>query len=236
MQALTVDPKNIFYRRNAIYNYIEVVDAESGTVLAVQNDYNENVLLGKMDDLLEVTIGDKTLLMQRGMTLSEYKPISHKYSRPLADLIVQAIVEGLGVTKACEKFGVGYSTFMRWCEKVPELGQEIDKAKTYRAEKSHDKIMEIADTLETKQLNKTQVDALKAAGDLHKWSAEKSSPQKFGNSKDKPNQGALQIIINTGISREEPTTVEVIDESKRESPRTEREIRIVSAEDNGEVN
>lgn len=218
MQSLTLDPQNIFYRTNVVYGYVEVVDAVSGQVLAVQQDYNENFILGKMDDLLEVDIDGQKILMQKGMTLSTYKPVNSRFSRPLADLILQEIIEnGTGITRACKKFGVGYSTLMNWADKNEDFGKALDRAKRYRADKTHDEVMDIAEDLKSKTLNKTQVEALKAAADLKKWSAEKSDPHRFGNSKEKAAQGAVQIVINTGISREEPTTVEVIDESKRES-------------------
>jgi hypothetical protein len=210
MKSLTVDEKNIFYRKNAVYGYLEVVDSISGEVLAVQNDYNENFILGKMDDLLEVTIDDKTILMQKGISLGTYRPINSKYSRPLGDLIIQAITEGEGVTKACKKYGVSYATVMRWADTFPEFGKELDKARNYRAEKTHDDITDIAERLQKEQMNKTQVEALGKAADILKWSAEKSSPQKYGNRVEKGTNGAVNIVIQTGISREDPpVTIEV---------------------------
>lgn len=216
MGQLTVKSDNIFFRRNTVYDYIEAVDAVSGEVVCVQQDYNENVILGKMDALVEVEVDGKTMLIQKGLSLSPtYRPSNSKYSRPLADLILQAITEGEGVTKACAKFGISYATLMRWAEKNEEFGKALDKVRAYRAEATHDKILDIAKDLETKQLNKTQVEALKAAGDFHKWSAEKSSPQKYGGKVEKGQAGAVSIIIQTGISRvEEPITVEVEHESQ----------------------
>jgi acyl-CoA reductase-like NAD-dependent aldehyde dehydrogenase len=208
MQSLTVDPRNIFYRINSVHGYIEVVDAASGEVLSVQNDYNENFILGKMDDLVEVKIDDKTILMQKGMNLGTYRPVNSKFSKPLADLILQEIMEARGtasgITKACAKFGVTYSTLMRWAEKNEEFAKELDKAKRYRADKIHDEIADIAHELATRDMNKTKVEALGKAADILKWSAEKSDPNRFGNAKEKAAQGAVQIIIQTGISREEP--------------------------------
>lgn len=209
MLQLTVDPKNIFYRRNTIYNYIECVDALSGEVLVVQEDYNENFILGKMDALVEVTFGDKTILMQKGMSLSEYRPINSKFSKPLADLIVQSVIEGKGITKACKEFGIAYSTITRWAGQNEEFAKELEMARRNRAEVIHDKLMDIASDLETKQMNKTQVEALGRAADILRWSAEKSDSQKFGNKVDKGVSSAVNIIIQTGISREEPVTVEI---------------------------
>lgn len=209
MKAITTEEQNIFHRRNIQYGYMETVDALSGEVLAVQSDYNESFILGKSDELIQVTIGDKTILMQKGMSLSaNYTPKNSKFSRPLADLIVQEIIEGMGITKACQKYEVPYNTLMRWSEDFPEFGKALDKAKRYRADATHDRIVEFVNDLTTKQLNKTQVEAIGRAADLLKWSAEKSDPQRFGNKADKGPQGVTNIIIQTGISRE-PVTIEV---------------------------
>ncbi len=215
MKAITTEEQNIFHRRNIQYGYMETVDALSGEVLAVQSDYNESFILGKSDELIQVTIGDKTLLMQKGMSLSaNYIPKNSKFSRPLADLIVQEMTEGMGITKACTKYGITYSTLMRWAEAHTDFGKELDKAKRYRADATHDKIVDLVNDLTTKQLNKTQVEAIGKAADILKWSAEKSDPQRFGNKTDKGPQGVTNIIIQTGISREnpQPVTVEVTHE------------------------
>jgi hypothetical protein len=215
MHELTVDPKNIFYRRNKVHGYMEVVDAVSGEVLVVQSSYNENFILGKMDDLLKVEVDGKTILMERGISIPEYRPINSKYSKPLADLITQAVIEGMGITKACKEFGVPYSTVMAWAELNPEFGKALDTARNYRADKTHDDIIELAQKLTEggKTLNKTEVEAIGKAADILKWSAEKSSPQRFGNKTEKGTNGAVNIIIQTGIDREPvPTTIEVKDE------------------------
>lgn len=215
MQQLTTESKNLFHRRNIQYGYMETVDAVSGEVIAVQEDINENVLLGKMDNLVEVTIDGKTILMQKGMSLSaQYIPKNSKFSRPMADLIVQDIIEGIGITKACKKYNITYSTLMRWAEDFPEFGKELDKAKRYRADSTHDQIVDLVDRLTKEQLNKTQVEAIGKAADILKWSAEKSDPNRFGGKTEKGQQGAVQIIIQTGISREDPTTItaEVVNE------------------------
>lgn len=209
MQAITTEAKNIFHRINVQYGYMETVDALSGEVIAVQNDVNENFILGKMDDLIEVTIDGKTILMQKGMSLSaNYVPKNSNYSRPLGDLIIQAIIEGMGITKACVKYGVTYNTLMRWAESFPDFGKELDKAKRYRADSTHDQIVDLVKRLTTEQLNKTQVEAIGKAADILKWSAEKSDPTRFGNKQDKGGSGAVQIIIQTGIDRSAPETIQ----------------------------
>lgn len=186
---------------------METVDALSGEVIAVQKDYNESFILGKMDELIEVTIDGKTILMQKGMSLSaQYTPKNSKFSRPLADLIVQEMIEGMGITKACLKYGISYSTLMKWAEAFPEFGKELDTAKKYRADQTHDRIVDMVERLTKEQMNKTQVEALGKAADLLKWSAEKSDPIRFGSKADKGGNGAINIIIQTGIDRSLPET------------------------------
>lgn len=187
---------------------METVDALSGEVLAVQNDFNESFILGKMDNLIQVEIDGKTILMQKGMTLSDkYSPTNSKFSRPLADLIVQEIIGGMGITKACVKYGITYPTLMRWAETYPDFGKELDTAKRYRADSTHDQIVDLVQRLTKEQLNKTQVEAIGKAADILKWSAEKSDPNRFGNKNDKGQQGVTNIIIQTGIDRTTPTTI-----------------------------
>jgi hypothetical protein len=214
MKAITTEEQNLFHRRNIQYGYMETVDSVSGEVIAVQSDYNESFILGKMDELIQVTIGDKTILMQKGMSLSaNYVPKNSSFSRPLADIIVQEITEGLGITKACSKYNITYSTLMNWAEKYPDFGKELDKAKRYRADATHDKIVDLVEKLSLAK-TKTEVEAIGKSADILKWSAEKSDPQRFGNKADKGPQGVTNIIIQTGISREapQPVTVEVIHE------------------------
>lgn len=190
---------------------METVDAVSGEVLAVQNDVNENFILGKLDDLVKVEIDGKTILVQKGMSLeATYIPKNSKYSRPLGDFIIQDIIEGMGLTKACTKHGITYPTLMRWAENFPEFGKELDKARRYRADATHDKIVDLVDKLtgpNAGSITKTQVEAIGKAADILKWSAEKSDPTRFGNKQDKGGNGAVNIIIQTGIDRTAPESI-----------------------------
>lgn len=215
MKSLTIDPKNIFYRTNTVYGYIEVVDAVSGEVLAVQQDYSENFILGKMDALIKADINGREVYFQKGISIPEYKPPSLGFSRPLADILLEDVTEGTPIAKACKKRGISYSTVMRWAKINTQFGEELETAKRYAADIIHNKITDLAEKLETDTtLNKTRADAIGKAADILKWSAEKSDPNRYGNRQDKNTNNAVQIIIQTGISREpeEPKTIEVVNE------------------------
>lgn len=209
MSNLTIDSKNIFYRRNSSHGYYEVVDAVSGTVLAVQKDYNENFVLGLFDQMIEAEIDGKKVYFQKGMNPSNYKPPVLSYCKPLADLIVQEIMEGETTLKeACKKFGVQYSTIAKWAKEVPQFGEALDEARRLSAEMVHDDIQAEAKEMLKGNMTKGELESKRAALDLMKWSAEKRDPNRYGNKVEKSAPGAVQIIIQTGISRE-PTTVEV---------------------------
>lgn len=211
MKELVLDPKNLTFRLNTVYNYYEAVDCVSGEVVAVQNDLNENVLLGKMDDLIKAEVDGRTIYFQKGISIESYKVPSLKFSRPLGDLIIQEIMEGKSPKKACKKYGIQFSTMMKWTLSNPEFGEAYNLALKARAEEEHEKLLDIAEDLEKGGMSKTDVEATKVAAEIRKWSAEKSDPQRYGGKIEKGQQGAVQIIINTGISRDvpEPVTVEV---------------------------
>lgn len=214
--ALKVDSKNLFYRLNKSTNTYEVVDAVSGVVLAVQKDLNENFLLGHYDKFIKANIDGKEVYIQPGMTVESVKLPVLSFSKPIADLIVQEITEGeTSLKNACKKFGVQYSTIMKWAKSVPEFGEALEEARRLSAEMIHDDIMEKAREASKGMMTKGEIETTRLATDLLKWSAEKRDPNRFGNKQEKNAQGAVQIIIQTGITREEKV-IEVKNETIKE--------------------
>lgn len=204
---LTIDSKNLFYRKNLSHGYYEVVDSISGQVLAVQKDYNENFRLGMFGEMIQATIDGKEVYFQKGINPENYKPPVLSYSKPIADLILQEVTEGATLKKACEKFGIQYSTVMKWAKKVQDFGEALDEARRLSAEMVHDEVMDEAKEMLKGNMSKGELESKRAALDLMKWSAEKRDPNRFGNKQEKSAPGAVQIVIQTGISRE--TVVEV---------------------------
>lgn len=212
MTELTIDSKNIFYRRNLTHGYMEVVDAVSGQVLAVQKDYNENFRLGLLDNLIKAEVDGKTIYFQQGISAETYKAPILSFSKPIADLIVQTIMEGKTLKEACQAHGVQYGTIMQWAKKVETFGESLDEARRLSAEMVHDDVIAEAREMLKGNMTKGELESKKAALDLMKWSAEKRDPNRFGNKQEKSAPGAVQIVIQTGISREQ--IIEVKDESK----------------------
>jgi hypothetical protein len=213
IKELTVDSQNIFYRWNEHYKVVEAVDAVSGEVLAIQQDFHEEHILNP-DRMIKVNLDGKDMLIQKGMTLSTYIAPRLNYSKPVADIILQRVSSGMTLKKACQGLSVSPNTIYNWCDKIPSFGESLNKAKLVRAEMVQDTILETAEELASGNLTKGEIDGKVRAAELLKWSAEKDSPNRFGNKKDSGNNGATVIQIITGVTRDETITVEVMNDKE----------------------
>lgn len=213
MTELTVKSENIFYRWNEHYRVVEAVDAVSGEVLAIQQDFHEEHIFNPAS-MMKVTLDGKEMLIQKGMSVSGYVAPRLNYTKPIADIVLQRIADGKTMKKACEGLGVSPATVYNWCDKIPSFGEALNKAKLVRAEAVQDTILETAEELSTGNLSKSEVEGKVRAAELLKWSAEKDSPNRFGNKKDLGGSGATVIQIITGVTRDESVTVEVVNDKK----------------------
>ncbi len=213
VKELTVNSDNIFYRWNEHYKVVEAVDAVSGEVLAIQEDFHEEHILNP-DRMLKVTLDGKEMLIQKGMTISTYIAPRLNYSKPVADIVLQRVSEGMTMKKACVGLGVSTATVLNWCDKIPSFGEALNKARLVRAEGVQDTILETAEELSSGNLTKGEMEGKVKAAELLKWSAEKDSPNRFGNKKDSGNSGATVIQIITGVTRDETVTVEVVNDKE----------------------
>jgi hypothetical protein len=192
---------------------VEAVDALSGEVLAIQQDFHEEHILNP-DRMLKVTLDGREMLIQKGMTISTYIAPRLNYSKPIADIVLQRVSEGMTMKKACAGLNVSPSTVLNWCDKIPSFGEALNKARLVRAEGVQDTIIETAEELATGNLTKGEMEGKVKAAELLKWSAEKDSPNRFGNKKDSGNNGATVIQIITGVTRDESVTVEVVNDKE----------------------
>jgi hypothetical protein len=210
---LSVKSENIFYRWNEHYKIIEAVDAISGEVIALQADFNEEHLLNP-NNMIQLNIDGKSMLVQKGMSLSNYIPQKFNYSKLIADVVLQRVSEGQTLKKACLNLGVTPSTVLKWCDKIQSFSDDLNKARMIRAEMVQDTIIDTAEELSTGNLSKSEIDGKVRAAELLKWSAEKDSPNRFGNKKESGGSGATVIQIITGVTRDETITVEVVSDKK----------------------
>lgn len=137
---------------------------------------------------------------------------AHKfaYSLEIEDAICNLLREGYSLAKISrmEQFPQ-LSVIYKWQELHPKFKERIKLAKAGRAEYFRDKAEEVLDN--TMEKEDVPVSKLKFEGYMKL--AEKDNPAEYGRSQQQVGQqGPMQIVIHTGISRDEPTTVEVINE------------------------
>lgn len=181
--------KNIRYRRNVL-GKVEAYDTDTGEIVGVEE--TENHWIAPPPGLSPVV-----------------------YSPKLADLVIQAIEEGSTLTAALGQKGMPQlSTILRWCDKVPEFNERLERARRALSITLHDSVIEIAKTANTSVMSKADIESKKLAADLLKWGAEKNDQERYGSRKADQGPGNVQIIIQTGIDRS--PVIEVKDERFKE--------------------
>lgn len=142
-----------------------------------------------------------------------------RYSWQMGMLICNYVREGKSIAAIGRLNDMPAAALIyRWSAIRQDFREALDAAKTDRAEYYHDKVLEITEGI----TEKDDVPVAKVKIDTYKWAAEKGNPAKFGaKASNKIDAGAVTIIVNTGIQREEVIEVEVehkeIDESSTAS-------------------
>lgn len=201
---------------------LEVVDEDSGEVVAVQKSYDADLFADKRDQLLEYEIDGKKVLVERGINLDSVHSGGPTYSNFLADIICQRVAEGDTFVKICAEPNMpSYGTLTRWRRQHTHFDEMLEQARADRAEFFHDSVIKSAEEVKTKDDAVIQ----KAKMDAYKWAAEKGNPDKFGNrTKISGDKGApLQLIIDTGVpasddKEPEPRDVEPLAIESKDKP------------------
>jgi hypothetical protein len=168
------------------------VDAVTGRILCVQTS-NEDLLLSKWDRLVRIDTPDGPVWLEKGLNFDMIQHLKGTpYSKLLADLICEMIVEGKTLIRACRELNLKYADVVRWKRDHEEFQTALKDAKKDRADALHDEVLDAA--RESKP--ETKIAALQ-------WAAEAANPEDF-SSKKKPGSitvGAVQIVLATGITR-----------------------------------
>jgi hypothetical protein len=131
------------------------------------------------------------------------------YSLEIGDAICNLVRGGMTLTEVSRVKGMpALCVIYRWREIHPEFKQRLDIARSDKGDYYHDKAVEVLEDIETK--DDVPVGKLKFEGYMKL--AEKNNPDRYQQKGAGVAAGALQIIVNTGIVREDqPVTVEVKD-------------------------
>ena len=140
----------------------------------------------------------------------KFEPTSTIYNLQMADTICDQIREGRTLQSICSEKEMPTTTrFYAWLSLYPELRVRYEQARKQRADRYHDKALEIALSMP----NKDMVPGCKLAVDTLKWAAEKASPDYYGKKEDKVQGGpSVSITLNTGVLDTKAPTDIIIDE------------------------
>lgn len=129
------------------------------------------------------------------------------YSLEIADAVCNLLREGHTLTKISKMDNMPQLTVLyRWMSVHPDFKKMVEAAKVDRGSYNLDKAQTILEEIDPEDTPRDVLLAKKFQFEGHIKLAEKDNPKLLEKA-----QGAapLQIVVNTGIIRGEPTTVEV---------------------------
>lgn len=194
--------------RNAATGLIEILDAITGDIIAVQHTYDFTP--GSNDperSILVTTPEGHTVELQKGPASEAYEqdtsliPSRWRYSDTLAQLICEQITMGERITKLPRGYPP-YSTVARWRKERPEFRQMLEDAVKDRADQFHDMLLDYLEEMKESgaedraSVARVQIDAIK-------WMSKVGNVDKYGD-KTKisgDSSSPLTIVLESGIRR-----------------------------------
>lgn len=147
----------------------------------------------------------ETICLETGEVISkEHADLSrYKFNSELATLVCQKVREGGTFKKVCADLNIDLAVLHYWQRAYPHFANEIRLARLDRADYYHDKVLEEAENVQTKD----DVIVAKFKVDQYKWAAEKGNPDAYGAKTQV--SGSIEnkvsmIVLNTGIKRIKP--------------------------------
>lgn len=143
---------------------------------------------------------------------------AHLYTIEIGDAICNLVREGMTYDQICKMPGMPQKHLIfRWRDFHPDFAARLKKARIDRATIHHEKaiaVLEESDTIE-----KDEVPRQKFRFDSYMKLAERAAPEEFGQQTKVQHENAAptMIVINTGINRDEPITLEGVCNEKEDS-------------------
>lgn len=142
---------------------------------------------------------------------------AHQYSPALSQIICGQIMQGQTLTTICDRDDMpSLAAVFYWQKKYPAFKDAIRFSKQAFAERLHDKVLHEAEELSRGGLNKNDMEGKRGAIDAYKWSASKLDRGAFGENPKHEGVGAVTVVFNTGIDREDAIEVSVNGVSNKE--------------------
>lgn len=201
-----------FAQLNPKTRLIEIVDMQTGMIVAVQRDYLP-LLQERSDFMVERVLPDGSkILVQTGIDpglLAHTE--SWPFSQTTVDIMCQLVAQGSNITDVCERGGgiPPYSVWCTWRRRHPEINEQLDRARHDRAEYYRDQVVK---TAEAAVSSKDPLQAAALQVDAYKWAAGMDNSRYSPKTKVEATLNTpLQIIVHTGIDR---TPIDVTPETK----------------------
>ena len=129
---------------------------------------------------------------------------SYAYNPAIGGAIASEVANGGYITTLWKKheWCPPYSILARWLRLIPEFREMIDQATRDRAELHFEETISLADEAYENAHPDDKLAAAKLQIESRKWVAEKANKEKFGNNNKLQVEGAVQIVVHTGIVRD----------------------------------
>mgnify|MGYP006928163700 CR=1 FL=1 len=178
---------------------------------------NPKHLLTQLDpatkDLVTYDIRSGEVVSRNGRLEEKAKFV---YSLQIADAVCFHLREGMPLTKISKLSRMpSVHVIYRWMDIHPDFKERIKRAKEGRGEYLRDKAEDVIDRC----VDNDSVKMAKLKFDSYMKLAEKDNPAQYGSTREGNGGGnaPLQIIVQTGIMRDDPITVEVKNERQDSS-------------------
>lgn len=191
-----------FCRQNN--SFVEIIDSITGKlVAALKSPYATSVPLEKITLPNGEEVWRDVELPTNLLENYAYRGIV-PFSPWMVDIICEKIAEGTSLTKICRQPGMpSYAVLCRWKRDHPEIADQLENARQDRAEYHRDQALE-----EAQAADEDNATAQTLKHNAHKWAAGVDNAKFSPKAKIEANLSVpTQIIVDTGIRREEPRTV-----------------------------
>jgi hypothetical protein len=190
-----------FAQLNQKTQLIEIIDMDTGLVVAVQKDHRP-LLMERRELLVERVLPDgSTVLMQAGIDPGALAlTTSYPFSQITVDLICQLVCEGQSIMNVCKKPGFpNYATLCQWRRQHPHIEKQLEQARVDRGEYYRDRAVQEAELSES---TKDPINASALKVDTYKWAAGMDNAKFSPKSKVEATLNTpVQIMVATGIDR-----------------------------------
>ncbi len=194
--------KRTYVELNPETKLLEVIDKLTGQVLAIQETPQD--LLMSTENFTKIKTPDGYIYLENGLSLDRVanRRRTWIYGKVISELIAQRIIEGESLTAVCRDPGMpSISTVHTWRKEHDNFESLLAWAYKARGEWHRDKAFE---EVESAPLDASEFRCMQAKVDFHKWAAGKDAPKTFGSGTktDQAGVAILNLIVNTGITRE----------------------------------